>query len=143
MRRMGEWARRSVGRKSRCAEDVATDKRAYAPDLSRTVGLVAIENFRRPNVCRYAYPQGETTGTEQLKSGTVALRESATSSAHRDPPPLRFGAASLDVVLGLEIWPRRRPCEVGFSPHRALTCRHLSLRFLRSVEAILPLRLTA
>jgi hypothetical protein len=41
----------------------------------------------------------------------------ARSMARRDPPPLRFGAALFCVASRPESWPRRRLCEVGFSPY--------------------------
>jgi len=54
----------------------------------------------------------------RLKSGAHTQNVDGESSTRRDPPPLRFGAALLCIASHLETWPRRRPCEVGFSPYR-------------------------
>jgi hypothetical protein len=53
-----------------------------------------------------------------VKSGAIEGWEVANVYPRRDPPPLRFGAALFRIVITPLGWPRRRPCEVGFSPHR-------------------------
>ncbi len=51
------------------------------------MGRAAIEDPRVPSACVRAYPKGEATRTDRLKSGAVDLIELATRSAHRDFRP--------------------------------------------------------
>jgi hypothetical protein len=61
--------------------------------------MSSMENFHEPSGRRLGCSGGSDTPTAWLKTGAKTLEQLAISSARRVPPPLRFGAALVYVLI--------------------------------------------
>src|SRR5260370_36849611 len=82
---LGVGAQRTVGRKSRRAEGVATSLEQTAPDLSRAVGVNA-HGCTRVQTVGFVNSRIDATSSERLKSGAESLLPWHTLGAPRFSP---------------------------------------------------------
>jgi len=115
------------GRKPRRAKRNAWLCGHFAPGLSRAVrAATLIESSAEHWNRRWTK---HVNGTAQNRRDII--QPGPEPGARRVPPPLRLGAALVYVLSRHKAGPRRRFCEVGFSPHRPTNQRSVWLCAVR------------
>jgi hypothetical protein len=107
-----------VGRKPRRAEDVVNSFEADRAGFEPRRGGGYTHESGRTQTLDSGQPSIAAVPTARLKSGAdFPLADSSTLGAPRpDAASLWRGPATYRVTS--EGWPRRKLCEVGFSPHQ-------------------------